>query len=538
MRRSAPLLASLTISVRCTIRSALARADSTISSASRRALARYSSLSRSIQRARRRSSGRRSSASSSSSATSSRLIRAEADRGMDLAFMTRSRTRRIRTSASRPSPSSHGLMAGPSPSSPSPPTHWWGNRSFSRMATGGGTRAVTSPPNRATSRSSLEARNEWVELVNMNRVSIPDRCWVIWISFSKSETALSPFTRTVAPTSLASSTTRPVMATILTPGRSPSDSSSICLRSDRGKSGSPFWGLRTAATTSSSNRREARSTISRCPLCRGSKEPGNKAVVTRGLSGGCVDLSIWRSHHRTATRRRGPIPGVGGSGSGRPPSWARSGPEQRDGGGPVGPRPEDPPAGGPRDGAARLGDHQAHPCSCEQVQEPAPLPEPIGRVADGQIEASRPGQALPALVALLPGPGSGGRPPCQRPQPGHDIGLHDPGSARGAIEDRQVGADDLHGPPVPVHEGRRSRPPRQGLHPHGPAPGEQVGHHGALNGIPAGQHVEDRLPDPFPGRPGQGARRRPEPPAPGRASDHPHGELPLLVPWVPADQEG
>ena len=39
---------------------------------------------------------------------------------------------------------------------------------------GAGTKADTSPPYRATSRSRREAMNEWFELDGMNRVSTPD----------------------------------------------------------------------------------------------------------------------------------------------------------------------------------------------------------------------------------------------------------------------------------------------------------------------------------------------------------------------------
>src|ERR1019366_6342645 len=55
-------------------------------------------------------------------------------------------------------------------------------------------------------------------------------------------------------------------------------------RSFTSKSGSPFCGLRTTATTSASNSLEARSATSRWPLWNGSKEPGNKAMVNRGPS--------------------------------------------------------------------------------------------------------------------------------------------------------------------------------------------------------------------------------------------------------------
>ena len=74
--------AALTTSVRCTIRSARARAWSRMSSPSRRTLARNSSRSFSSQRAARSSSGMRSRASSSSSTTSSRLIITDADSGI------------------------------------------------------------------------------------------------------------------------------------------------------------------------------------------------------------------------------------------------------------------------------------------------------------------------------------------------------------------------------------------------------------------------------------------------------------------------
>ena len=51
-------------------------------------------------------------------------------------------------------------------------------------------------------------------------------------------------------------------------------SSISACRSSSVNSGSPFCGLRTAATTTSSNSREATSMISRCPLWIGSNDPG------------------------------------------------------------------------------------------------------------------------------------------------------------------------------------------------------------------------------------------------------------------------
>ena len=48
----------------------------------------------------------------------------------------------------------------------------------------------------------------------------------------------------------------------------------IACRSARENRGSPFWGLRTAATTTSSNGFETTSMISRWPLWMGSNDPG------------------------------------------------------------------------------------------------------------------------------------------------------------------------------------------------------------------------------------------------------------------------
>ena len=73
-------------------------------------------------------------------------------------------------------------------------------------ATTWGTKAETSPPKRATSRTSLEATKEYFELVGMKIVSTPERwlfIWAICISVSKSDTARSPRTMAEAPTSRA-----------------------------------------------------------------------------------------------------------------------------------------------------------------------------------------------------------------------------------------------------------------------------------------------------------------------------------------------
>ena len=63
--------------------------------------------------------------------------------------------------------------------------------------------------------------NEWVELVGMKSVSIPESwrfIWAICSSFSKSDTARRPFTMAVAPTSRATLTTRVDTDTIRTLG--------------------------------------------------------------------------------------------------------------------------------------------------------------------------------------------------------------------------------------------------------------------------------------------------------------------------------
>ena len=108
--------------------------------------------------------------------------------------------------------------------------------------------------------------NEWVDAVGMNSVSIPDSCWFIWaicISFSKSVTARKPLTMAVAPTSWATVTTSVDIDTTRTRERWTIESSSISWRSSRVKSGSPFWGLRSTATITSSKSRLALSTTSR-----------------------------------------------------------------------------------------------------------------------------------------------------------------------------------------------------------------------------------------------------------------------------------
>ena len=124
----------------------------------------------------------------------------------------------------------------------------------------------TSPPKRAISRISLDARKEWDDADGMNSVSTPEMAWFIWAicsSLSKSETARSPLTMKSAPTSRARSTTRLENMVKVTFSRCERLSLIIASRSSRENSGSPFCGLRMAATTTSSKRWAARSMISR-----------------------------------------------------------------------------------------------------------------------------------------------------------------------------------------------------------------------------------------------------------------------------------
>ena len=275
--RWATELAWRTISVRCTMRSAWARTSSISVSASRVRSARNSSRSRRSQRAWRNSSGRRSRAARRRPTTSSRETMTEEESGIDLALSTMSSTWEMTASAlTSCSDSSMSSDTGPSLLLPVlllVPV-LFASRSFSNFltrcsATTLGTNAETSPPKWATSRTSLEAMNEYLELVGMKMVSTPERWWFIWaicISVSKSETARSPRTMAEAPTSRATLTSRVDTETMRTEGMCATTSSSMLLRSSRSKSAELFCGLRRAATTTSSKRRLARSTISRCPL--------------------------------------------------------------------------------------------------------------------------------------------------------------------------------------------------------------------------------------------------------------------------------
>ena len=124
---------------------------------------------------------------------------------------------------------------------------------------------------------SFDARYECDEPDGMNMVSTPDTrlfIWAIISSDSKSETTRRPLTMKSAPTSRARSTTRLENMVIRTLSRCDVASAIRSWRSSSVNSGSPFCGLRTAATTTSSNSRDATSMISMCPLWIGSNDPG------------------------------------------------------------------------------------------------------------------------------------------------------------------------------------------------------------------------------------------------------------------------
>ena len=115
----------------------------------------------------------------------------------------------------------------------------------------------TSPPKRAMSRMYFEATAELAEADGRNSVCTPDTLRFTWaweISLSKSMVERRPLMMKSAPISLATSTTSLAKLTTSTLSTWASDSSIICLRSSRSKSGSPFCGLRIVATTTVSKR--------------------------------------------------------------------------------------------------------------------------------------------------------------------------------------------------------------------------------------------------------------------------------------------
>ena len=149
-------------------------------------------------------------------------------------------------------------------------------RAASRPAAG--TIELTSPPKRAMSRMYFDARNEFADADGRNRCARPRRRSSSAPAAARSRsrtTARRPLTMKSAPTLL-----RPGRRPAWRTGRprrcrgGPATPRGSASRSSSANSGSPFCGLRIAATTTSSNRRAAVSMISRCPLWIGSNEPG------------------------------------------------------------------------------------------------------------------------------------------------------------------------------------------------------------------------------------------------------------------------
>src|ERR1700722_177549 len=199
--------------------------------------------------------------------------------------------------------------------------------------------------------------NEYFELVGRKMGSTPERWWficAICISVSKSETARRPRTMADAPTSRATLTKRVETETMRTDGMWATTSSSMLLRSSRSNSAELFCGLRSAATTTSSKSRLARSTISRCPLWKGSNEPGNSPTFTS-----------WPS--------RADWPSRAGSG-------AMSHGHERTA---VPAFPRDHPPLGKWDRRRRLEDGRRRP---QVRQEGGPGLEGVGRITQGEIE--------------------------------------------------------------------------------------------------------------------------------------------------------
>src|SRR5690242_4584720 len=160
------------------------------------------------------------------------------------------------------------------------------NFAFRACCTTGSTRADTSPPNRATSRTRLELKYVRSKAGTRNTVSSAGASVrfisAIWNSYSKSDTARSPRIRIDAPTCRAKSTSRPSNDRTSTPG-SFTVSRINATRSSNVKSGCLDTFTATATTTWSENARDRR-IRSAWPRVTGSKEPGYTAIrviVTR-----------------------------------------------------------------------------------------------------------------------------------------------------------------------------------------------------------------------------------------------------------------
>ena len=127
----------------------------------------------------------------------------------------------------------------------------------------------------------FEARNELADADGMNRVWTPDGpeiarfIWAWAISDSKSDRARSPLMMKSAPTSWASVDHELVEVgdgDVVEVGERLLDELLALVEVEERLH--PSGGCTMAATTTSSNRWQAVSTISRCPLWNGSNEPG------------------------------------------------------------------------------------------------------------------------------------------------------------------------------------------------------------------------------------------------------------------------
>src|SRR4029453_11220118 len=193
-----------------------------------------------------------------------------------------------------------------------------------------------------------------------------------------------------APTSRARSTTRLENIVILMLSRWATDSSIIPCRSSRLKRGSPFWGLRTWAPTTSWNSRDATSMMPRCPLWIGSNEPGYRTVVTDPTvpPAARTTRALARPGQPAAVAEPPPAPPK------RPPRRAHdpgTGPARSAGGRrEAHPRPSvaslahELPASGDRDRAVGLDDDEL---GRQHRQQPLPRRERVGGIAERQVVA-------------------------------------------------------------------------------------------------------------------------------------------------------
>ena len=408
-----------TTSVRCTMRSAWARAASRMSSprgGSWRGTPRAPSAA---SAAARSSSGRRLIASSSSSRISSRLIittptaasaaprddvgHAPQQRlGLRMLIAQRRTGRRRRA---RPVHRAAGGSRFGRARSRRRTSSWLRVTSpGGAAATGSGTIEDTSPPKRAISRMNFEARTELADADGRNTVSTPETLWFICamlqlvLEVGHGPQALDDEVGTDVLRRRRRRASR--TSTPRTLSRCASDSSIIASRSSSENSGSPFCGLRIAATTTSSKRYAAVSMISMWPLWRGSNDPGYSTFVT------VAPFPQW--------------------------SWGRAG----DGAPTVLPYRRDLDYGPPRPG----------------LDLTIGLDTTTGTGRSGE-QSAQPSKAYGGSTSAR----SNAR--CLLGDEAHHVGAHD-GAARRAPVGVQVRPDRLHRGPVAVDEGRPRRAPR------------------------------------------------------------------------------